>query len=110
MARDSKNGAKQVSNQVVPTLSVVEDAKQVVSLPAPTESLQPGDKAALDQAKARKALSLANAEKVIAQDQVAELELRNLILQLAMKYNLSNKDQIAENGDITRFSTDGDVK
>lgn len=56
------------------------------------------DKLALELAKARRQIALAGAEKAIAQQETAEIGYRYVVLQIYMKYGLTGKDAIDENG------------
>lgn len=70
--------------------------------PKKAGALSPEDKAALDMAKLNRKLAVANAEKALAENQVAELTFKNLVLQLYMKYGLSEVDGIDEQGNLLR--------
>ena len=67
------------------------------------EKLSDGDKSALDLAKAKRELALANAKTALAQSENAELSYNNVILQLALRYKLVDGDEIAESGEIKRI-------
>lgn len=71
------------------------------------EFLSDQDKHALDLVKMRKALALANAEKALAQNESAELQYNNVVLQLSFKYGLKEKDVITEQGEIKRGAREG---
>ena len=66
------------------------------------ERLAEVDKSALDLAKVKKELALANAKTALAQSETAELSHNNVILQLALKYALKDGDTISDDGVITR--------
>jgi hypothetical protein len=66
------------------------------------EKLQETDRLLLELAKAGRKTALANAEKALAQNETAELQYRYTILQLYMKYGLSEQDAINEQGEILR--------
>ena len=68
----------------------------------PTEQLQDVDKMSLELAKSRRLLALAQAEKALAQNETAELAYKYVILQLYMKYGLTEADAIDESGKIIR--------
>ena len=74
----------------------------VVQVPESKEKLVESDRHVLDMAKMKRSLALANAEKALAQNEAAELGLNNIVLQLTMKYNLTEKDTINEQGEILR--------
>lgn len=54
------------------------------------------DKFALELAKARRFIALAQAEKALAQQETAELGYRYVMLQLKIKYGLKDTDSINE--------------
>lgn len=60
------------------------------------------DRMALEVAKANKKTALANAEKALAQNETAELAYKYIVLQIYMKYGLTDKDAISEMGDILK--------
>lgn len=74
----------------------------VIDIDLQKEFLSEQDKSALDNAKFKKTLALANAEKALAQNEAAGLLFDNLILQLTIKYGLKEKDIITEQGEIVR--------
>ena len=70
-----------------------------------TENKQPpqlseADKLALNQIIRNKKLSLLQAEKILAQHELAEMTYKYAILQLYMKYGLTANDSITESGEI----------
>ena len=66
------------------------------------EKLQDVDQMALELAKSRRQVALAQAEKAIAQQETAEIGYRYVVLQLYMKYGLTEADAIDEKGTILR--------
>lgn len=66
------------------------------------EFLDEQDKVSLDTMKLKLALAGSNAERALAQTDVAKLTYSNMLLQFAMKYSLSNQDAITEEGEIIR--------
>lgn len=70
--------------------------------PKKASTLSPEDKATLELAKTNRKLAVAVAEKALAENQVAELSFKNLILQLYMKYGLTEQDGIDEQGNLLR--------
>lgn len=66
------------------------------------EKLSETDRMTLELAKTNKQLALAQAEKALAQNETAELAYKYVVLQLYMKYRLSEADAITESGDIIR--------
>lgn len=73
-----------------------------------TESISEEEKKLIAEIYNKRQLALAQAEAALAKNQATELEYRNLILSLFMKYQLNPaKDSIDENGRIVRGSSDG---
>ena len=66
------------------------------------EMLQDIDKMALELAKSRRLIALAQAEKALAQSETAELSYKYTVLQIYRKYNLNNDDALNEDGKILR--------
>ena len=78
------------------------DTNQVTSI---TDS----EKQMISDMLAKRQLLLAQAESALAKNQLAELEHKNLILQLFLKYGLNpSVDMIDENGNIVRNGKVGD--
>lgn len=68
---------------------------------APTK-LSETDRLALELAKARKQTALAEAKTALATNENADLSYKYVVLQLYMKYGLTEADAITEGGDIIR--------
>lgn len=85
---------KQVMPEALKTMSEV--AKLL------PEKLSEVDRLALELAKANKKIALTQAEKAIAQNETSELAYKYVVLQLYMKYGLTEVDAISEAGDILR--------
>lgn len=66
------------------------------------EALSEVDKSLLENTKLKRELALANVKTVLTQSENAELVYNNVILQLALKYKLSEGDIITEDGTIKR--------
>jgi hypothetical protein len=66
------------------------------------EKLNELDRMALELAKQKKLTALAQAEKALAVNENAELSYRYVVLQIYMKYGLTQADTITEEGVITR--------
>lgn len=66
------------------------------------EKISEVDRMALELSKSNKKVALAQAEKAVAQNETAELAYKYIVLQLYMKYKLTEQDAINENGDILR--------
>lgn len=60
------------------------------------------DRMALEVAKANKKTAIAQAEKAIAQNETAELAYKYTVLQIYMKYGLTEADALTEGGDIIK--------
>jgi hypothetical protein len=82
-------------------VSEEKDAAAVVEQ-AVTPKLQEIDRMALELAKANRKVTLANAEKALAQNETSELAYKYVVLQLYMKYGLTEVDAISEAGEILR--------
>jgi hypothetical protein len=76
-----------------------EDVPQVAQV---ITQIQDVDKMALELAKSRRHVALAQAEKALAQNETAEIAYKYVVLQLYMKYGLSETDAIDDNGKILR--------
>ncbi len=75
----------------------------VVPVPvAPTPRLMDVDRMALELARQRRQTALAEAKTALAQNENAELAYKYVVLQLYMKYGLSDADAISENGEIIK--------
>jgi hypothetical protein len=71
-------------------------------LPETNENLSNDDRHVLEMAKMNRKLALAAAEKALAENNSAELSYKYVVLQLYMKYGLTEADAIDENGGIHR--------
>lgn len=75
----------------------------VVPVPVPvTPRLADIDRMALELARQQRATALAEARTALAQNEKAELAYKYVVLQLYMKYGLTDADAISENGEIVR--------
>jgi len=70
--------------------------------PAPQETISEADRMSLELAKANRKTALAQAEKALAENQLAEMNYKYIILQLYMKYGLNETDALSEDGKILR--------
>ncbi len=68
----------------------------------PQESLSVEDKHHLEVAKVRRQLVLSQAEKALAQNEAADVSFKYLILQLHVKYHITDVDGLDDNGNIFR--------
>lgn len=69
---------------------------------APTERLMDIDRMALELAKSQRQTALAEAKTALAQNEKAELAYKYVVLQLYMKYGLTERDAISEAGEVIR--------
>lgn len=68
----------------------------------PQESLSDVDKVTLENGKLTRKLALSKAETALAENNAAEATYKYLILQLYMKYGMTQMDAIDDNGNILR--------
>jgi hypothetical protein len=73
-----------------------------VNIPAQRAKISEQDRMALEVAKANKKTAIAQAEKAIAQNETAELAYKYTVLQIYMKYGLTEADALTEGGDIIK--------
>jgi len=73
-----------------------------VPLPAAPPKLIDMDRMALELARQQRLTALADARAAIAQNEKAELAYKYVVLQLYMKYGLTDADAISENGEIIK--------
>jgi hypothetical protein len=66
------------------------------------QKLSEVDRMALELAKSNKKIALAQAEKALAQNDTAEIAYKYTVLQIYMKYKLTEVDAITEGGEIIR--------
>ena len=78
-----------------------ETVAQLVPNP-PSEKMADVDRMALELAKSRRETALAEAKTALAQNEKAELSYKYIVLQLYMKYGLTEHDAITETGEIVR--------
>jgi hypothetical protein len=83
----------------VPALSEPLELKSVKAEPA---RLQEVDRMALELAKSRRQTALAEAKTALANNENAELAYKYIVLQLYMKYGLTDRDAISEAGEIIK--------
>ena len=92
--------------KVVPSSveSVLEAAAEAPTpvVAVPQERMQDVDRLALELAKAKREVALAEAKTAIANNEKADLAYRYVVLQLYMKYGLTEADAITEGGDVVR--------
>lgn len=69
---------------------------------APAPKLMDIDRMALELARSRRQTALAEAKTALAQSETAELAYKYVVLQLYMKYGLTDADAVSEAGDIIK--------
>lgn len=60
------------------------------------EILPENDRLALELAKAKRQVAMANAEKAVAQGETADIAYKYTVLQIYMKHGLTSEDTIQE--------------
>lgn len=78
-----------------------------------TEKLAEADRLSLELAKSRRQTALAEAKTALANNENAELAYKYLVLQIYMKYGLTEADALTEQGSILRGgapANQGEVK
>lgn len=91
-------------------MSKAKEVKQVAAAPvevpappaAPTERLHEVDRLALELAKSKRQTALAEAKTALANNDNAELSYKYVVLQIYMKYGLTEADAITEAGEVLR--------
>jgi len=98
----------------VPAAEKVIDVDSTVAAPPPAPpavvpvvhagptKLSDVDKLTLDLARSQRATALEAAKAALAQNEKAELQYKYVILQIYMKYGLTEADALSEAGDIVR--------
>jgi hypothetical protein len=106
-----KRNSQPIVNQDVDVAPITVDT---VPVPVPVAAPPPGvapvqnprlmdiDKMALDLAKEQRKTALAEAKTALANNEKADLAFRYVVLQLYMKYGLTDADAISEQGEIVR--------
>jgi hypothetical protein len=79
-----------------------EEQVETSNFPPSNEQLSQEDRHTLDIAKMNRKLALAAAEKALAENNSAELSYKYVVLQLYMKYGLTEVDAIDEQGFVHR--------
>jgi hypothetical protein len=81
----------------------VQAALSAVPPPPPAqERLSEVDRMALELAKSQRQTALAEAKTALANNEKSELAYKYVVLQLYMKYGLTDRDAISEAGEIIR--------
>lgn len=92
MSKEKVQAMKSENNNVV---SVVPPAPE-------NEKLSDIDRMNLELAKSKRQTALAEAKTALAQNENAELSYKYVVLQLYMKYGLTERDAISEAGEILK--------
>lgn len=95
---DSGSASVEAAPAAVPSVP----APVTVSPPNPNPKLMEVDRMTLELAKQRRITALAEAKTALAQSENAELTFKYVVLQLYMKYSLTDADAISEAGDIIK--------
>ena len=66
------------------------------------ETLTEDEKKALDQARMKRELALANAKAALAQNEAAEAQYNTVLLRIYLNHKMSENDEISEQGQIIR--------
>lgn len=72
------------------------------AVPAPTERIAEVDRMALELAKSKREVALAEAKTALANNEKADLAYRYVVLQIYLKYGMNEKDALSEAGEIVR--------
>lgn len=72
------------------------------NVPEVPAKLEEADRLALEVAKQKRLVALAQAEKALVANEKAELEYKYVVLQLYMKNGLTSDDAITEDGSIIK--------
>lgn len=66
------------------------------------EKIAEVDRLALELAKSKREVALAEAKTALANNEKADLAYRYVVLQIYLKYGMNDKDALTEGGDIVR--------
>jgi|WetSurMetagenome_2_1015567.scaffolds.fasta_scaffold268181_1 hypothetical protein len=82
----------------------MEDEKNVIGQtpPVPNDKISEVDRMALELAKSKREVALAEAKAALANNEKAELAYKYVVIQIYMKYGLNATDALNENGEIMR--------
>lgn len=78
----------------------------VVTEQAPVERISDADMLALERANTKRQLALKDAKTATLEAEYAELNYKNLVMQLFLKHGLSQEDAIQPDGTLVRRSQD----
>ena len=100
MSKEKKKPSELVLDAEAPAIAEVPEMMSIPALTTPR--LMDVDRMALELAKQRRQTALAEAKTALAQNENAELAYKYVVLQLYMKYGLTDADAISEGGDIIK--------
>ena len=83
-------------------MSDMKDTPSAEATPAVSERISEVDRMALELAKSKRETALAEAKTALANNEKADLAYRYVVLQIYMKYGMSDKDALSEGGEIVR--------
>ena len=72
------------------------------AVPVPSERIAEVDRMALELAKSKREVALAEAKTALANNEKADLAYRYVVLQIYLKYGMNDKDALTEAGEIVR--------
>jgi len=72
------------------------------AVPAPSERISEVDRMALELAKSKREVALAEAKTALANNEKADLAYRYVVLQIYLKYGMNERDALSEAGEIVR--------
>jgi hypothetical protein len=72
------------------------------AVPSPTERIAEVDRMALELAKSKREVALAEAKTALANNEKADLAYRYVVLQIYLKYGMNERDALSENGEVVR--------
>lgn len=93
----------QEDKELVSSVPVAEVVVPPPPPPPPQEKMSSEDRLTLELAKSRRETAVALAKEALAKNETAEINYKYVVLQLYMKYGLTQADAISEStGDIVR--------
>lgn len=72
------------------------------SMPVTQEKISEVDRLAMELAKSKRETALAEAKTALANNEKADLAYRYVVLQIYMKYKMTDQDALSESGEIVR--------
>jgi len=102
MSKEKNQVVKEAHFEALAPVDPVPAAAPAPVAPPPNPKLVDTDRLQLDLARANRKTALANAQKALAENEVAELNYKYLVLQIYMRYGLTDADAISETGEIVK--------